>query len=1318
MQKLIFIHYMVVGAILFSTSLSIAQSTESEGSVVVPPSPNVSSLTNQISESVQLYTGALNVKIPVFDLKGRELSHSVFLSYNGSGNKVNDLASWIGLGWTLNAGGAIGRTMRGIPDEYVGSMTLPSTNGSSVPAKGWLDPDVRGGTNQDLFQYFTGTTQTNREKLIQYSNKTGDYVSLGGTPKVWDTEPDEFNFHFGQYSGKFIFDSDGNAQIIPHQNLEITKVITSKTILGSGYPSQQITSFTIKDSEGITYTFGNPQVTSASSLTAVETTGYSQFTQKIQCGFFFLGDVLVNGTLPLHTWDIFPFMVREGGNSVPSVMAFFQQDYMKFTSSWYLAKIESPTGDAINFNYTSDGQIKFIVSQNQDMDQINLDLFEFSNGEVRYGTFFTEFAVEIGQNRGFAGGSAMGGSYQPQTVSLTTTYNTIQSKRLDNIASSTGEKIEFTAALSRPDLAGGNALQEIRVKDYQGNLKKQYALKYGYTETPLDFHVFWFPDLAGPPFPIDELSFGFQAWADVWTEMVGFDHRRLFLTEFQEVSSAGNVLAHKFDYYLDEILPRRMSYMQDWFGFYNNNTAGHQIPKSGYSSTGIGSGSEFFFSWVQGGVSQLSRDPNFSRANKATHPTRVMAGVLKSIVFPTGGKKEFIFDRSKNVDGGFMGGVSIKEIRSYQSVNSATYESTAYNYLGGNYARHFNEQTFILQLPQYPYPRARVSLSSSSITESYLTKGCVGGYQMVEEVKLGIGKKKYYFSNPTDIPNTRELIYRASDLANGTSLGGYKMNPMNDMDHKRGNLLKVEVLNENGQVLTRETNVYDVTNSLLTPKTTYAIKPMRSENFWADLSGGEHNNPIFFAGFYKYTNDWIPLKQTITEIFDQSDPGNVSKVSVRTTDYTYAKPNSSTIEADLLPRKITQTLPSNEKVVSEIKYPRDYVITGVPSESTAKGIYLLKSLKIESKPIESIAYLEKIDGSKYLMGGALTKFKEFTTGKPLFFESYKFKSGSGISYSTYTWSYIDGSNNFIWPSASSFKLASSVLSYDTYGNPSTGINADGITSNYSWGYNNSLLTAIIANPGTYQHATTYEHAPLIGLLKVNDPNGQSSKYEYDPYNRLKLTKDDKGQILTKYFYHYQNESQTIPTTATASVLPGCRAINNSVSFQGSLNSSIGGENVEWNFGDGAIVQASAGTVNHSYTSIGTYTVTAVISHPDYYGTSKISFSVTIYPTLTVAVIDADPNGTTDYDVCTYDPSFQYPTFTLNTNGYQSSVQWYYRMNGGSWISYAGGSPLGYGDSGPGTWDVKCVVNDGCGNQATSNIISLLAYASTPNCPIP
>lgn len=85
----------------------------------VPPSPNVSGIVRQASIQVGHYTGVAGTSIPLGELPGRDIMIPVSLNYHASGIKVQDVASSYGLGWNLQAGGAITRVVQGIPDGIV-----------------------------------------------------------------------------------------------------------------------------------------------------------------------------------------------------------------------------------------------------------------------------------------------------------------------------------------------------------------------------------------------------------------------------------------------------------------------------------------------------------------------------------------------------------------------------------------------------------------------------------------------------------------------------------------------------------------------------------------------------------------------------------------------------------------------------------------------------------------------------------------------------------------------------------------------------------------------------------------------------------------------------------------------------------------------------------------------------------------------------------------------------------------------------------------------------------------------------------------------
>lgn len=98
---------------LWCAIATFAQSDNILISNVTPPSPHAQSMLKAGHFPVSGYTGVPDITIPLYTVQLKDFSFPVSLSYNASGIKVNEEATRVGLGWTLNAGGVVTHTVRG-----------------------------------------------------------------------------------------------------------------------------------------------------------------------------------------------------------------------------------------------------------------------------------------------------------------------------------------------------------------------------------------------------------------------------------------------------------------------------------------------------------------------------------------------------------------------------------------------------------------------------------------------------------------------------------------------------------------------------------------------------------------------------------------------------------------------------------------------------------------------------------------------------------------------------------------------------------------------------------------------------------------------------------------------------------------------------------------------------------------------------------------------------------------------------------------------------------------------------------------------------
>lgn len=95
-------------------------------------SPNAAELGKYGKIPVSYFNGLPDISIPLTELRAKGYTLPVYLTYHASGNKPDQHPGWVGLGWTLHAGGCINRIVNGKKDELDRDENI-SINGGIGP---------------------------------------------------------------------------------------------------------------------------------------------------------------------------------------------------------------------------------------------------------------------------------------------------------------------------------------------------------------------------------------------------------------------------------------------------------------------------------------------------------------------------------------------------------------------------------------------------------------------------------------------------------------------------------------------------------------------------------------------------------------------------------------------------------------------------------------------------------------------------------------------------------------------------------------------------------------------------------------------------------------------------------------------------------------------------------------------------------------------------------------------------------------------------------------------------------------------------------
>ncbi|MGI4734870.1 MAG: SpvB/TcaC N-terminal domain-containing protein [Janthinobacterium lividum] len=237
-----------IGILLLASPQPSSGQSTTNGAIptIIPPSPTAAALEKYGQVPVSTYTGVPNISVPLYEIKVRDLSIPISLSYHAGGFRVSEEASWVGLGWSLQAGGAITRTVRNLDDLTFfiprfgqPKFTMPepispfgyNTNNPSSPGAGSAGQNgnpltgIMGYVN-DYYDVYIKDPADSTKVIVQQYGQQGVFNDV-----TVDWEPDDFRFTAGNYSGQFAFDQKGRIHILEQQKI----AIESPAVTGQSY---------------------------------------------------------------------------------------------------------------------------------------------------------------------------------------------------------------------------------------------------------------------------------------------------------------------------------------------------------------------------------------------------------------------------------------------------------------------------------------------------------------------------------------------------------------------------------------------------------------------------------------------------------------------------------------------------------------------------------------------------------------------------------------------------------------------------------------------------------------------------------------------------------------------------------------------------------------------------------------------------------------------------------------------------------------------------------------------------------------------------
>lgn len=305
----------------------------------LPTSPEAALMERFGDIPISYYTGTADISIPLYTIKEAGLEIPIVLRYHSSGIKVQDQASWVGLGWSLEPGGMIVQSVMGEEDR---SDNLVASN-----EEGYFN--LKGRTVSGIY---STTNEIGQKKWIDAipslhcvdppTPHDDPYITLYNLEKGMG-QPDIYHYNFAGYSGKFYINPETGKVVMIDKKEDI--VFSQET----NYPSWEAITM-----DGHIFHFSDLE--ESSSYVVTENKGYTWKVTKIALNN---GKEINFNYLDGHyTWPI--YNETWTNNTYFGINAYFRYNDITQHNTKTLSRIE-----------TSEVVIEFNL---EDRDDINMEL--------------------------------------------------------------------------------------------------------------------------------------------------------------------------------------------------------------------------------------------------------------------------------------------------------------------------------------------------------------------------------------------------------------------------------------------------------------------------------------------------------------------------------------------------------------------------------------------------------------------------------------------------------------------------------------------------------------------------------------------------------------------------------------------------------------------------------------------------------------------------------------------------------------------------------------------------------------------------------